>query len=239
MSRSSVTTRNLAALVVASALLLPGVAGAQTALKGQVPWAALTVQQQIALDPLKRDWQTIDPARQQKWLDVAARFGNLSAPEQERVQQRMGEWASMTPDQRSRARLNFQESRQIDAEERQSRWQAYQALPADRRRELARQATTQAPTTPRAREDAAKSAIVPARPAAPAPQPVAPTVVQARPGASTNLMSQAPTPPAHQQVGLPKITAKPGFVDPHTLLPRRGVQGAAVAAKPEPESPKQ
>jgi Protein of unknown function (DUF3106) len=237
MARSLVTTKHLAALVVASALLLPGVAGAQAALKGAVPWAALTVQQQIALDPLKRDWQTIDPVRQQKWLDVAARFGNLSGTEQERVQQRMGEWARMTPDQRSRARLNFQESRQIDPEERQSRWEAYQALPAEQRRELALQATTPAPTVPRAREDAAKSAIVPARTAAPAPQAVAPTVMQARPGASTNLMSQSPTPPAHQQVGLPKITAKPGFVDPNTLLPRRGVQGAAVAAKPEP--PKQ
>lgn len=236
MSRSPVTTRNLAALVVASALLLPGVVAAQAAIKGQVPWAALTVQQQIALDPLKRDWQSIDPVRQQKWLDVAARFGNLSVTEQERVQQRMGEWARMTPDERSRGRLNFQESRQIGAEERQSRWEAYKALPADRRRELARQAT-QPTTTPRDREDAAKSAIVPARSSATAPRPVTGTVVQARPGASTSLISQPPTPPAHQQVGLPKITAKPGFVDPNTLLPRRGVQGAAVAAKPEP--PKQ
>lgn len=238
MFRSPVTTRKLATLVVASAFLLPGVVGAQPVHKSQVPWAALTVQQQIALDPLKRDWQTIDAVRQQKWLDVAARFANLSATEQERVQQRMGEWASMTPEQRSRARLNFQESRQIDAEERQSRWEAYQALPADQRRELARKATAPAPTAPRTREDAAKSAIVPARPAAaPTPQAVAPTVVQARPGASTNLISQAPTPPAHHQVGLPKIAAKPGFVDPNTLLPQRGVQGAAIAAKPEP--PKQ
>ena len=237
MARAPVTTQNLAALVVASALSLPGVASAQTTLRSQVPWAALTVQQQIALDPLKREWQTIDPSRQQKWLDVAARFGSLSAPEQERVQQRMGEWARMSPDQRSRARLNFQESRQIDAEERQSRWQAYQALPPDQRRELARQATKQPSAPPRTREDAAKSAIVPPRPATAAPQPVAPTVVQARPGASTNLISQAPAPPAHQQVGLPKITAKPGFVDPNTLLPRRGVQGAAVAATPE--QPKQ
>lgn len=232
MSCPRIMKRNLAALVVASALSLPGVAAAQAALKGQVQWAALTVQQQIALDPLKRDWQGIDAARQQKWLDVASRFGNLSAGEQERVQQRMGEWARMTPDQRSRARLNFQESRQMGPEERQTRWEAYQALPAEKRRALARQAT-ETTTTARAREDAAKTAVVPARPAAPAPQPVAPTVVQARPGATTNLISQSPTPPAHQQVGLPKISAKPGFVDPQTLLPRRGVQGAAVAAKPE------
>jgi hypothetical protein len=59
---------------------------------------------------------------------------------------------------------------------------------------------------------------------------VAPTVVQARPGASTNLVSKQPTPPLQLQTGLPKITATPGFVDSQTLLPRRGPQGAAAVA---------
>jgi hypothetical protein len=42
-------------------------------------------------------------------------------------------------------------------------------------------------------------------------------------------MNQTPLPPASIQHGLPKIAATPGFVDPATLLPRRGPQGAAVA----------
>jgi hypothetical protein len=41
-------------------------------------------------------------------------------------------------------------------------------------------------------------------------------------------------PPAHQQTGLPKIAATPGFVDPVTLLPRRGPQGAAAVEVPAP-----
>jgi hypothetical protein len=32
----------------------------------------------------------------------------------------------------------------------------------------------------------------------------------------------------HQQVGLPKVAATPGFVDAETLLPQRGAQGAAA-----------
>ena len=71
-----------------------------------------------------------------------------------------------------------------------------------------------------------------------APKPVAPTVVQAQPGATTTLISKRPAPPAHQQTGLPKIAATPGFVDKSTLLPQRGPQGAATrsAAASEAQS---
>jgi hypothetical protein len=222
--------RRLAGWSAAVVLVASGTVSAQGSAKA-VAWAALTVQQQQALDPLKRDWEAIAPTRQQTWLDVAARFGALSQQEQERIQQRMTEWTRMSPEQRNRARVHFQELRQIDTDERRARWEAYQALPAERRKELARQARP-AVAEPRSREDAAKSAIVPA-PAAPVARAINPAVIQAKPGASTSLVSQPPSPPAHQQVGLPKITAKPGFVDANTLLPRRGVQGAAVAIKPD------
>ena len=60
------------------------------------------------------------------------------------------------------------------------------------------------------------------------PRAVAPTVVQAASGATTSLMNKRPAPPTHQQPGLPKIAASPGFVDRATLLPQRGPQGAAT-----------
>jgi hypothetical protein len=53
-------------------------------------------------------------------------------------------------------------------------------------------------------------------------------VVRRGVGASTNLVSKPATPPLHQQAGLPKVAATPGFVDSATLLPQRGAQGAAV-----------
>jgi hypothetical protein len=59
---------------------------------------------------------------------------------------------------------------------------------------------------------------------------VAPTVVQAKPGASTTLISKTATPPAHAQVGQPKIAAGRDKVDRSTLLPQAGPQRAAPAA---------
>jgi hypothetical protein len=55
-----------------------------------------------------------------------------------------------------------------------------------------------------------------------------PTAQQNRPGATTTPMTVKAQPPMHNQAGLPKIAALPGFVDPATLLPKRGPQGAAV-----------
>jgi hypothetical protein len=66
-------------------------------------------------------------------------------------------------------------------------------------------------------------------------------VVQAQPGATTTLISKRPTPPAHQQAGIPKIAATPEFVDKRTLLPQRGPQAAATrsAAASAPSAPRQ
>lgn len=201
-------------------------------------WSSLTPAQQAALAPLRQDWANIDAARKQKWLEVVQRFASLTPAERERVQERMADWARMTPSERGRARLQFQESRQIPAQERQALWEAYQALPTEERRALAARAAASAPaakaspTRQEARASAgpvAKQNVVPAPGSGPTSRPVAPTVVQAKPGASTNLVSRPLSPPAHNQAGLPKIAATRDFVDPATLLPTRGPQAAAIA----------
>lgn len=229
----------LAALVAVGAMLTmaPTQVFAQTAsLQSAKPWQSLTLAQRDALSPLEKDWSRIDPARQQKWLEVASRFPSMAVEERERIQRRMADWARMTPDERGRARLNYQELRlQTDAEERQTRWQAYQSLPETQRRELAKRANetpssqARSAAAPRARTDGVKTAVVKAPAAPTVAKTVRPTVVQTGPGATTSLVSQRPSPPLHQQSGLPKMTAKPGFVDQRTLLPKRGAQGAAVA----------
>ena len=63
-------------------------------------WPALTSQQQSALAPLKSDWHNIDATRRQKWLEIAARLQSLPPAERQRIQDRMSEWARMTPDER-------------------------------------------------------------------------------------------------------------------------------------------
>ena len=152
----------------------------------------------------------------------------------------MAEWARMSPVERGRARLSFQESKQFSPEQKQARWEAYQALPDDERKALAdrHRRPDDAARRPRAAASV-PDAVQPkssaaARPQASAPlaKQVAPTLVQAKPGATTTLMNTPAAPPAHHRPGQPKIAAKPGQVDSSTLLPQSGPQAAASSPRP-------
>lgn len=209
---------------------------------GGLAWSELSPAQQAALAPLAADWALIDRNRKEKWLEVAARFPAMPAAERERVLERMAPWANMTPTERGQARLKFQEARQLSPDDRSARWEAYQALPEDERREWALRgpasaaaaASSPAAAKAAASQPAAKRNIVQAPKAHPT-KPVSPTVVQIRPGATTTLISKPARPPLHHQPGLPKIAATEGFVNPVTLLPRRGQQGNAL--QPRSDTP--
>lgn len=228
--------RRFVPLLAGALLACAGLAWSQQApaTAGTGPaWSSLTPAQQHALTPLQRDWNSIDAPRRRKWIEISERFGSLPPAEQARVQSRMAEWAKLTPKERAEARLNFKEAQQVAPQDRKSQWEAYKALPPDQRKQLADRAGNKAPAARAGREpdgDAseAKSSIVPNTAYAARPKAVAPTVAQAQPGATTNLISKRPTPPAHQQTGLPKIATAPGLVDSATLLPKRGPQAAAT-----------
>jgi hypothetical protein len=220
---------------LSAVLALVGAAGAACA---QTAWQQLTPQQRSVLAPLERDWARNTPSQQQKWLEVTNRYGSLPAEEQARLQQRMADWSRLSPQERGNARLNYQEARQLGRENRQQQWEAYRALPPEQRRALAERAQSgSAPAATlrerRREESAAVKSNVVVAPTLAAPRPVGPTVVQRGAGATTNLVSKPTSPPLHQQAGLPKVVASPGFVDNATLLPQRGAQGAAVRA-PQP-----
>lgn len=199
-------------------------------------WSALTPAQRAALEPLRRDWPRIDALRKQKWLDIAALFPSIPAPERERMQARMTEWARMSPAERGQARLQFQEVRQIPAEERQARWDAYMALPAEERAALARRSRS-IPKAATASATRGTLTVLPNQkvnvvnaPSKPVtPKVVGPTIVQAKPGASTTLISKTPTPPAHEAAGEPKISVPGVQVNRATLLPK-----PAPAVPPRP-----
>lgn len=214
------------------------------------PWAGLSTAQQSALAPLQRDWASIEGVRQQKWLELTARFPTMPAEERARIQQRMSQWASLTPAKRNQVRLQFLEAKQLPAEQRQARWQEYQALSADEKQALARQARQPAAAAsapdragPRAavkndtkndikgdtKPNPGKQNVVQAQATPAATRSAAALVtLQAKPGATTRPLTTPASPPAHHQTGLPKIVASEDFVDPATLLPKRGPQGAAV-----------
>lgn len=194
-------------------------------------WSSLSPRQKTALKPLEADWHRIDATRRSKWLEIADRFHTMPPAEQARIQGRMTEWAKMTPRDRGQTRLNFREAQQVPAQERKAKWEEYKALPPEQRKELAAKAVPPArkPTNGASGEAAAaKSNVVPNTSYAPKPKQIAPTIAQAQPGATTNLITKRPSPPAHQPSGLPKIAVTPSFVDQSTLLPKRGPQGAAA-----------
>ena len=202
-------------------------------------WASLTQAQRQALAPLEQEWASIDSQRKQKWLSIATRMPKMSPAERERVQARMHDWTKLSPQERTQARLHYQEARQITPEDRKELWEEYQSLPPEKRQELAARAKPPAKAASGAKSGeraskewtaTKKSNVVPDPAAASWPRAVGPTVVQAKPGATTTLISRQPSPPPHQSSGLPKIAATPDFVDRTTLLPKKGPQAANHAS---------
>jgi len=210
---------------------------------GGPKWSELSPAQRQALAPLANDWDSIDGRGKERWLGVAGRFPQMPPEEQARANQRMGEWARMTPQQRTQARINFQDARELPRQEREERWKAYQALPEDQKRELARRRAAAAAAASAASTSGAnvrrhpsvedlqpKNNVVAPPVAVGGRTPVEPgsTVLRAGPGATTNLLTKRTNPPAHQRDGQGKIAVGRGDVDRTTLLPKRGPQ-AAVA----------
>jgi hypothetical protein len=221
------------------------------------PWSSLNANQRRVLQPLAALWPTMEDTNRERWVNVANRFGSLSPVEQKRMQERMTQWSKLPPQERGEARLRFQQTRQLTPEERQQKWASYQALTTQERGDLAQQAkrkqhpvllsdnmtgpreqSQQAAKRRRDNDSAKKSNWVPSTTGnGPGPVAVSPSSIKAGRGATTTLVSQRPTPPLHQQTGLPKIAATKGFVDPITLLPKKGAQGAAITAAPASQVP--
>jgi hypothetical protein len=218
-------------------------------------WAELSASQRNVLAPLAGDWNDgIDSRAKERWLDVAARFHKMPPEQQQRANQRMVEWSHMTVAERTQARMNFQESRNVSKEEREARWKAYQALPEEKKRELAKRAAAAAAPSSAAASGALLAHHRPAQPVtaiqpktnvvglvpnAHAPAGSAPlAVAQTKPGATTTLLNRRATPPAHQRDGQPKIAAGPNSVDRTTLLPKRTPQPTvSTAASTMPAHP--
>ncbi|KQV89283.1 MULTISPECIES: DUF3106 domain-containing protein [unclassified Roseateles] len=198
-----------------------------SALAAAPTWQALTPAQRDLLAPLAKDWDKLGPNQRSKWLNATPRLAVLPPAELNRLHERMRDWANLTPGERVDARIGFQVAKQVDSEQRQAKWEAYQALPQEKRQELAdkavarRQAQTKA-ASPVAKPLTAvpKSNIVPAAPKLVTPTPVTGSLIQAKPGATTVLITRGLVLPAHHAAGETKVVADPALVDPKTLLPK-------------------
>lgn len=104
-------------------------------------WNELTAVQQQVLAPLAPDWNKLKPTTKKKWLDISGRYASMAPEEQERLQARMRGWVTLTPEQRRIARENYARANKLDTEQRALRWQQYQQLSEEQKKELAEQAT--------------------------------------------------------------------------------------------------
>lgn len=178
-------TRSISATFIAQLLLSGSVlfvselahAQTSTTLASQTPpslpgrplWMDLTEPQQQALAPLAQLWPTMTEPHKRKWLAISQNFGQLTNEEQTTVQGRMREWAALSPQQRSAARLNYADAKQLLQEDKKAKWEAYQALSPQVKQKLA-----------------AQQPIQPVMGAAPASKPVPTTKLATPPAASAN-----------------------------------------------------
>ena len=153
-------------------------------------WSELTAPQQQALAPLLGAWPRISIAQKRKWLVISQSYGRLPPAEQAKLHSRMTEWVALSPQQRTQARLNFAESKQLSPDDKKAKWEEYQALPPEEKRKLAAGAASAA-------KPPATAAAV--KPVSPRKLATLPRVGDAKP---------------------PRIAAAPNQVDQNTLLPQ-------------------
>jgi hypothetical protein len=153
-------------------------------------WRELNPAQQQALAPLAPKWDTVSDPQKRKWLAMSENYPKMSGAEQAKLHSRMSDWVSLSPQQRTQARLNFGETQKIPVDDKKAKWEAYQALSAEEKRKFAA-GVAKPPTT--------AAAVKPV-----APEKLA-TVPKLRP------RTEAKT---------PRIAAAPNQVDHNTLLPQ-------------------
>lgn len=128
-------------------------------------WSELTTAQQTILAPLKPEWEQLDATRRRKWLEIAARYPRMKPQEQQRLQQRMNEWARLTPTQRKAARDRYLSIKKLPAGRRQevtSEWERYQRSLVQQQRQQGAPldpALTDAPEQPAAAPEPAADAV--------------------------------------------------------------------------------
>lgn len=120
-----------AALLVGLCLTLPAAAtDVQYDRKASRPaWSELTSRQRAILAPLRAEWDRMDDTRRREWVRIARRYPEMSAVQQQRLQQRMSEWAGLSAQERSAAREKYRKLEQLPPAKRREiagEWTRYQ-----------------------------------------------------------------------------------------------------------------
>lgn len=176
----AVAAASVAGVAAAQSLPAPAAVTPAPALVAEKPlWKDLSLPQQVALDPLKSEWDRMETIRKQKWLEIANRYSSMKADEQQRVQERMRDWLKLTPEERRLARENYTLSKKIGKDQKSAQWEQYQQLPEEEKRKLAADAASKKQVTnlPPKTQPKAVAPIKPAPAATPAAVPPTPAPV--------------------------------------------------------------
>jgi hypothetical protein len=156
-------------------------------------WRELSAGQQQALAPLAAQWDTLREAQKRKWIALSANYPRMSGEEQAKLHSRMTEWVSLSPQQRTIARLNYGQAKKLSPGDKKAKWEAYQALSPEEKKKLAAKAAAPKPPT---------------------------TAAALRPVPREKLAHVPPRPRQTQPAKAPRIAAAPNQVDRNTLLPQ-------------------
>lgn len=181
----------------------PSIAAKPAPLAGKPMWKDLSPPQQVALDPLKGEWDRMESVRKQKWLDIANRYSSMKPDEQVRMQERMRAWTRLTPDERRVARENYTLSKKIDKSQKSAEWEKYQQLPEEEKKKLALDAAAakkQVTNLPPATQ------LKPLAPSKPPPAGCPPGTIRNAPAAVPRCIA---SPSAGAPLAVPAITAPP------------------------------
>lgn len=100
-------------------------------------WDDLTAAQKEALAPLAERWSVLSEPQKRHWLNLAATFQSLPHHERAKMVERMTEWANLSIQQRNQARFNYAATSRLPPDSKRAKWEAYQALSAEERHQLA------------------------------------------------------------------------------------------------------
>lgn len=164
---------------------------ASAATESSPRWSELSTSQRQALKPLASAWIGLSVDHKRKWIALSRNFKKLPPEEQQKLHARMREWATLSASERTLARLNFVATEKLSVDDKQAKWEAYQALSDDERHRLAEQA-------PRRR-------VAPGAAAAVRPVP-------------TSRLTTVPT--TANNTPMPRISSAPHLIDRNTLLPQ-------------------
>ncbi|WP_296222994.1 DUF3106 domain-containing protein [Ralstonia sp. UBA689] len=206
-------------------------------------WSELTTVQQRILAPLAPEWNGMNELARKKWLQIAQAYSKYTPAQQQRLQTRMADWVKLTPEQRHRARENFQTTKSVPLQKKSEAWQHYQQLPDEQKKALAAaakaqkrpSAVTALPGSTRLAKDAAKAVHHGARTkpgtTKSAPNPLAPAKSTASAPAAAPMPTPAPAPAAAAST-----PASVQVTTPYPAVPPTAPNGDSGTGNPPPST---